>query len=134
MLRGIVKYALCGALLFSFTTVFAADMNAIKKNMAERLEAINSLKASGSVGENNLGFLEFRVKEDTLEEATIKLVDAENADRKTVYEEIGKKNKVSAEATGKQRARQIAERAKVGEWLQNEAGEWYQKKAEEKGK
>ena len=134
MFKGVVKYVICIALLFCFTAVQAADMVAIKKSMEARLERVDSLKESGAVGENNLGYLQAIGDEKKIAEATAKLVDEENADRKNVYEAIAKKNKITVEATGKLRAKQIAERAEPGEWLQKEDGDWYQKKAAEKGK
>ena len=95
----------------------------IKERMKERLPQITAMKAAGIVGENSQGFLEFvgdtREKEDVIE--------AENSDRRKVYEAIAQNQGSTPENVGQRRAMQIAEKAGPGEWLQNSAGEWYQK-------
>ena len=95
----------------------------IKARMAERLPVIVELKQNGIVGENNQGLLEFvgaaKEKAD--------VVEAENKDRKIVYEAIAKKTGTTAEIVGQRRAKQIAEIAGSGEWLQDDTGKWKQK-------
>ena len=103
----------------------AADSAAeIKERMKERLVKINDYKARGILGENNKGYLEARAKDAD----AAKIANEENADRKTVYEEIGKKTKATVELVGKQRAEQIVKVSKKGYWLQDQDGKWYQKK------
>lgn len=115
---------LCGAFA---PTVSAAPTTAqtIQKNMKQRQGTINALLAKGVVGEANTGFLAVR---GTLSEEEQKLVDAENQDRKTVYEAIAKQQKATAAQVGVRRARQIAQRAAKGTWLQDEKDNWSQKK------
>ena len=106
------------ALLLSVTSLFAAapEANAINPGisdrMRERLPMVDSLKAEGRVGENNLGFLAVRGVLSTSENS---VVAAENADR---VDEI---------SVGKARAEQIAQRSADGVWLQDPAGRWYRK-------
>ena len=108
-------------LILSTSTAFSQD---IKERMKNRLPQIVELKKKGIIGEDNLGFLQFvgtvKEKED--------IVKDENNDRLKVYEAIAKQQGTSAEAVGKRRAIQIAEKADAGEWLQDEKGLWYQKK------
>ena len=99
----------------------AAD---IKQRMIARLPIIKSLKDQGLVGENNMGYLEFIGKKK--EKADV--VEAENKDRRQVYEAIAKQQSTTVELVGKHRAVQIAEKAMPGEWLQDANGKWYQKK------
>jgi uncharacterized protein YdbL (DUF1318 family) len=99
----------------------AAD---IKQRMIARLPIIKSLKDQGLVGENNMGYLEFIGKKK--EKADV--VEAENKDRRQVYEAIAKQQSTTIELVGKHRAVQIAEKAMPGEWLQDANGKWYQKK------
>jgi len=99
----------------------AAD---IKQRMIARLPIIKSLKDQGLVGENNMGYLEFIGKKK--EKADV--VEAENKDRRQVYEAIAKQQSTTVELVGKHRAVQIAEKAMTGEWLQDANGKWYQKK------
>ena len=95
----------------------------IKARMAERLPVITELKQKGLVGENNMGLLEFvgAAKEK------VAVVEAENKDRKIVYKAIAKKTGTTPELVGQRRARQIAENAGSGWWLQDESGQWKQK-------
>jgi hypothetical protein len=92
--------------------------------MKARLPAIEQLKNAGVVGENNIGYLQ--VRDDSAD--TKNAVDTENNDRKQVYAAIAAKNGTSVELVGKRRAIKIAKEAGKDQWLQNDKGEWYQKK------
>jgi uncharacterized protein YdbL (DUF1318 family) len=111
----------------SMLTILAAsawgEAKEIKARMAERLPVIMELKQKGLVGENNQGILEFlgAAKEK------VNVIEAENKDRKIVYKAIAKKTGTTPEKVGQRRAKQIAENAKSGEWLQDETGQWKQK-------
>lgn len=115
--------------LLSVTVIFIAGVLAfagseeIKARMKARLPVIEMLKDKGIIGENNQGYLEF-IGSDRSESD---VVNAENADRKKVYSAIAKHQGVTVELVGKRRAIQIAQRAKPGQWLQKENGQWYQK-------
>ena len=106
-------------LLICSSNLFAQG---IKERFKDRLPVIVELKKAGIVGENNLGYLEFRGAVKKNED----VVNAENEDRKKVYEAIAKKENTTAELVGKLRAKQIAEKADSGDWLQDEKGKWYQ--------
>lgn len=116
----IVSVFILGILI---TDVYSAS-DSIKQRMISRLPVIKALKDQGIVGENNIGFLEFignrKEKADVIE--------AENKDRKLVYEAIAKKQGTTTEVVGQHRAIQIADKAQSGEWLQDANGKWYQKK------
>jgi uncharacterized protein YdbL (DUF1318 family) len=118
-----------GILILMFLTgtlaagVTEADQD-IKARMKDRLPVILKLKAEGLLGEDNLGLLQFVGGEKKQED----VVAEENKDRKIVYEAIAKKQQTTPDVVGRIRSRQIAKKAKPGEWLQNEQGEWYQKK------
>jgi hypothetical protein len=107
--------------MVSTTTMALADD--IKSRMLKRLPEIQALKDEGVIGEGRYGLLHFR-KAAPDKKA---LVAAENADRSEVYKQIAAEQGVSVEVVGQHRARQIAERAKKGEWLQGADGNWYQK-------
>lgn len=96
----------------------------LKERMQSRLPTIVDLKARGIVGEDSQGFLAFvkgqKEKPD--------VVAAENKDRQTVYQTIAKREGTTAQLVGQRRAKQLADRAKPGEWLQNAKGQWHQKK------
>lgn len=103
--------------------VRAADLSAVKARMSERLGKVVALKQSGSVGENNLGYLTAR-KALSGEEA--KMVAAENADRRVVYAAIAAKTKTSVGKVGKTRAASIRKTAPKGTWVQLASGAWKQ--------
>jgi len=113
-------------MLVATLAVNAAGASAedIKARMIERLPAIKALKDKGLVGENNLGYLEFIGSQKENQN----LIDAENNDRRLVYEAIAKQQNTTIELVGKHRAIQIAEKAQPGDWLQDATGKWYQKK------
>ncbi|MFH0728188.1 MAG: YdbL family protein [Pseudomonadota bacterium] len=106
--------------IFSATAGFGED---IKERMKNRLPEIVDLKARGIIGENNQGFLQF-VGQTKEKEA---LVAEENKDRESVYAAIANSQGTSADMVGRRRAIQIVSVASPGDWLQNEAGNWYQK-------
>jgi uncharacterized protein YdbL (DUF1318 family) len=102
-----------------------ADMDALKERFRLRKPAIDELKAQGIVGENNRGYLDFRA--DAPAPAQQELVNAENGDRKALYEAIAQQTSTSADLVGRRRALQIVEEAAPGQWIQNEDGSWRQK-------
>ncbi len=114
---------LLSVLLIAGASAFAGSAE-IKARMKERLPVINALKAEGVIGENNKGYLEViggkQAKKD--------VITAENSDRKQVYTAIAKQQGTSVDLVGKRRAKQIAKKAKLGQWIQDQSGKWYQKK------
>ncbi len=103
--------------------VSVAQSASIKDRMAARIPAINGLKDKGAIGENNKGFLEFRGKKQPQKD----VINAENGDRKKIYQAIGKKQGASATHVGQRRAKTIAANSKAGHWLQKPDGGWYKK-------
>lgn len=108
------------ALVGIFST---AQADGIKDRMLQRLPVLNELKAQGLIGENNLGFLEYR----TATKAEAETVAAENADRKTVYQAIAKRQNTTVELVGQARAKQIASKEAPGSWIQDDTGAWKRK-------
>ncbi len=100
-----------------------AAADPVKDRMLARIPAINALKDKGLIGENNRGFLEYRTGEKPQQD----MVNAENQDRKTVYQAIAQDQKVDAVLVGQRRANQIAAKGDKGHWFQNADGSWYKK-------
>ena len=121
-LLGILILLICSGLYA--TDISPSKANEIKARMKARLPAITALKEEGIVGEDNSGFLAFvgekRKKED--------VVNAENKDRRFVYEAIAKQQGTTVALVGKHRAIQITKKAAPGNWLQDGNGKWYRKK------
>ena len=106
--------------LFLATSIQAAS---IKDRMAGRIPAINSLKDQGTIGENNMGFLEYRTGSKPKQQ----LVADENKDRGAVYGAIAKKQGAASTLVGQRRASMIASKGKAGHWFQKPDGSWYKK-------
>jgi len=102
----------------------AADREAIRKRMLERLPQLTKMKDQGRIGENNLGYLEFRSENRKGE----KVVAAENADRRLVYTMVARKIDVSVKIVGKRRAAKIAKNEPAGHWIQKPDGTWVRKR------
>jgi uncharacterized protein YdbL (DUF1318 family) len=124
MNKNIFKIVISLLLACIFIVGTAAWGANIKTRMKNRLPAIMALKDKGIVGETNNGYLQFRGAAKEKED----VVKAENEDRKKVYAAIAKQQGVTIDVVEKRRALQIAQIAKPGHWLQDEAGKWYQKK------
>ena len=107
-------------ILFTVPALFGG----IKERLAERLPAINRLKEALTVGENNQGYLTIKGEISKEDKA---IVEAENSDRKKIYELLAKKTGVSVDVVQKRRAEAIAEKSKKGIWLQKADGTWYKK-------
>jgi uncharacterized protein YdbL (DUF1318 family) len=95
----------------------------IKERFLKRKPILDQLKNDGFIGENNQGYVEFRISNDEYTE----LVEQENADRRVIYQRIAKRHGTDVEVVGRRRAVQIAKIAKKGHWLQDEEGRWYRK-------
>lgn len=113
-----------GILLMPSSAWAAPSAQSIKANMKKRMPDIIRLMKSGSVGENFSGYIMVRTELSAEDKA---LVEAENADRKLVYEAIARKEKTTAQLVGERRAKKIFERVKPGIWFQDEQGNWKQK-------
>ena len=105
-------------------SLLAAPTGEIRQRMEQRLPQIDTLKASGVLGENNRGFIEIR-NQGTPEATNI--VSVENSDREAVYTEIAKQTGASSDAVGRARAKKIAENSHGGVWVQSENGTWAKK-------
>ncbi len=121
-MRNFLKTVLAITMFAGLTLpVGAQDLNAVKNRMAARLAAVDALKAARTVGENSDGYLTL-LKDQTGENQA--LVEAENADRRLVYEAIAEKTGSSATLVGRRRAEQIRGLASPGTMVQDADGKW----------
>jgi uncharacterized protein len=117
----VVSTLMLTAFLFIMSSVsFAQD---IKARFKDRLPQIIELKSKGIIGETNQGYLDYVGGTREMQN----VVEAENRDRRIVYEEIAKQQGVSVQAVGQRRALQLRDLANPGDWVQNDAGAWYRK-------
>ncbi|MGJ3241670.1 MAG: YdbL family protein [Opitutales bacterium] len=126
--RSFLRILLAGLCLLPWLGVpaYAQDGDdALKQRFIERLPVLDQLRAEGAVGENNQGLLTLR--NATLSDQEKKVIEAENRDRRQLYAKLASRLDLSPEEVGRQRAVQIAKRARKGVWLQTPDGEWYRK-------
>ena len=95
-----------------------------RKRFAERRAALNSALKAQLIGENNRGFLELRADDAKVSAELKKLVEAENADRTTIFTNIARRQNSTPEFVGERFAARMAERAPSGIPIQNVQGEW----------
>lgn len=105
------------------SAVCAQSLQDVKTRMLNRKPTIDTLKNQGIIGEGNNGYLHMRQANAGAQN----VLNAENADRKTVYEAIAKSQGAPVAKVGARRAMQLAELAAPGHWLQKPDGTWYRK-------
>ena len=112
--------------VFCLLTVsaFAESAADIRARMAQRLPAIDTLKAKEVIGENNRGFVEVRGSGGADASAA---VAEENRDREAAYAIIAKDTGATPDSVGRARAKQIAAGSRGGVWVQDAAGKWMKK-------
>lgn len=110
--------------LFLSAAVATASPQQAAERIKERLPQIDAMKTAGEIGETANGYL---AELKALGPRQGSLVEAENADRRIIYESIAAKTGQELVEVGQQRAIRIAELAKPGVWLQRPDGEWYRK-------
>jgi uncharacterized protein YdbL (DUF1318 family) len=86
---GYAIIALLALLVFTTEANCFAGADDIKARMKSRLPTIVQLKSAGVIGEDNKGYLDF--VSSTRKE--VSLVNAENSDRKKVYNAIAKQQR-----------------------------------------
>jgi uncharacterized protein YdbL (DUF1318 family) len=120
------------ALLPSAFIAHAQDINQssprvrqLADSMKARFAAVQSIKGTGAVGENNRGFLEL-IKPDAIDDPEERnkvqtVIAEENADRKSLYQEIARINRDQNLSIGTVEsiyAVERIERARSGDWVQ----------------
>ena len=81
-------------------------------------------KSAPRIGENNKGLLEARTADGSLSDSVKKVVDAENADRRLVFQAIAGKQNIPVESVAQRMGARMAERSAEGTWVQDGAGKW----------
>jgi uncharacterized protein YdbL (DUF1318 family) len=100
-------------------------LNQIRQRMNDRLPQVVQLLRTGAVGENNRGLLTVRGQ---LREEEQRVVNAENTDRQNLYTLLARREGLRPEEVARAQARQLARLSARGFWIQDEEGEWSQKR------
>ena len=93
-----------------------------------RSPELQTLKSKGLIGENNKGFL--TILKPSLQPKEKSLVDAENHDRKFIYNTVVAQNHLGSESLAKveaEFAKTRHARASKGDFIQTPSGKWVQK-------
>ena len=112
------------------TTVSNAAIRALKGQIAQRHQQLLPYYQRGQVGISREGFLEVRSTEGLAlpQVAALKrLVDADNADRRRLYDEVAKALNLSSDQVPRIRqifARQWRDKAQPGWAVQSDDGQW----------
>lgn len=114
-----------GLLALGAMSAQAQDIAKAQEQMKKRLPEVAQLKTQKAVGEDNAGYL--ALLKTGVSKETRELVEAENADRKTIYEAVAAKTGTTAQKVGELRAKEIVQRATKGVMLQREDGTWFEK-------
>ena len=101
-------------------------INQAFENRSSRYTEIQSLKASGSLGENNRGYLD--VLNGSVPSRLV--AEAENADRKVIYQAIVDQNQLGPQGLAQVEtafSEVQREKARPGDFIQLASGDWKQK-------
>ena len=103
----------------------AADrMDELQDRFKQRFAEVRTLKDAGKVGETSAGLLAEVKSGDA---AAAKVVADENADRHELYALIAKKEGTTPQVVARTNASRNFQRAKKGDWLKADDGQWRQK-------
>lgn len=136
MLRGLARFARLGpatAHAEDATTVSNAGIRALKEQIGKRHQELLPFYKQGQVGITKDGFLDVRSTSGLAlpQVAALKrLVDADNAARRQLYEEVGKALNLQPEQVSQVRqifAKQWRDKAQAGWQVQADDGKWSNK-------
>ena len=101
------------------------DVSKALEHRRDRFDQLHELKSKGIVGENNHGYVEIFQKDASAQS----LVEAENHDRKIIYQTIALQNGIENELNiiEKVFAQVQREKSESGERIQDDQGQWSQK-------
>jgi len=123
------KLSLLSFVLLAFSTsalsaVSVEEMRDARNRILERLPQTENLWNRGLTGENNEGYVTVR---SSLRSDQVSLIQSENRDRLILYTYVGEKTGTSHLRVGRERAIEIAKKAKDGLWVQEPNGDWIRK-------
>lgn len=94
-------------------------------SVSAEAQSLDSLRASGVVGEKFDGFLVLR--DSGASGAVRAIVNDVNAQRRKIYSQRAQQQGVSVQQVGRVYAQQIMQNAPKGTWFRNEGGGWVRK-------
>lgn len=123
---GLLLSGLLVAVCFGPATVANANERAeLRERFEERYPQLQRLKLDGQVGETHQGMVE-AAPDVTLPTAASRVVEAENTDRRRLYQLLAEETGATPDIVAQRNARRNFERAQTGEWLKHPDG-WRRK-------
>lgn len=119
----VMVLVLFGGFLMPAWNVLADERAELKARFMQRDAQLMQFKKQGMLGETWQGFVE-PVKSDPLNAAAKGLMDAENTDRRRLYDLIASADKIKASDVGTQNAMRNFASATAGEFLKAKEGPW----------
>ncbi len=106
-----------------------ADPNSdnVRERRRARRERILAWKNAQLIGEANSGLLVARTESGKLSASVQEVIDAENVDRKLVFEKIATRENLPVESIAQRMSGRMNEISPVGTWVQDAAGNWSEK-------
>lgn len=100
------------------------SMEELQARFKARFAQVQQLKTAGTLGETHLGYLD---APGAVDEASSKLKDEENADRKKLYQLIADNEETTPEKVAERNAVRNFQKARAGEYLKGPDGTWKKK-------
>lgn len=117
-----VLFALAGLFTLSATAMAQDTIESVTQSIKARYRELYKAKLQGRIGETIDGFVA------TVKGGNDPLVEAENADRRTLYQLLAKKEGVSVDEVARTAGARNFRNASPEEWLRGPDGQWLQKK------
>lgn len=124
-------YMILFVMVFSLSAVLTAppaqgdEIDDLKAAFKQRYPKLLVLMDAGAIGERWDGYVEVRTSVDDDAKA---LIEAENNDRRRLYEIIAEKRDIEPKVVGALNGTRNFKDAKPEHWLKLKSGEWAQKK------
>ena len=104
----------------------ASTVYELKNNFKKRYPAVIALKREGKIGETSTGTLE-AVRPKFMKDPRVrKIMNAENADRETLYALMAQEQKTTPRVVARRNAKRNFSKARAGEFLKQN-GKWLRK-------
>lgn len=130
MMRRTFMLLILGAVAAAIVSPAMADNEKEKAQLRERFKeryhALKQLKADEFVGETSEGYVA-AVNDQALDQRASGLVEAENADRRRLYQILAQELGADVQTVALQNAQRNFQKAAQGEYLRDPQQKWYKK-------
>jgi len=114
-------------LLGTLSPAPAESLDSLKGNFKKRFPSVAALKKAGKIGETKSGTLEAVRPEYMQDRKVSSIVNAENSDRRKLYQILAKQQKTTPKVVAQRNASRNFSKAGKGEFLKHGDGNWKKK-------